>query len=115
MNYLDSPANIYSLHSFLCFVLFCLAYLISKHFRCYWPFVRGIRRSLVKSLHKGPVTQSFDVFFDLRLNKWLRKQPWCWHILSIPLTTGRGTGAETCELDDVFPPDDLCSCPEALC
>ena len=41
--------------------------------------------------------------------------PWRWHILSIPLTTGRGTGAETCELDDVFPPDDLSSCPEALC
>ena len=43
--------------------------------------------------------------------------PWRWHILSIPLTTGRGTGAETCGLDGVFPPDDLCSRPEpeALC
>ena len=41
--------------------------------------------------------------------------PWRWHILFIPLTTGRGTGAETCGLDDVFPPDDLCSRPEALC
>ena len=41
--------------------------------------------------------------------------PWRWHILSIPLTTGRGTSAETCGLDDVFPPDDLCSRPEALC
>ena len=41
--------------------------------------------------------------------------PWRWHILSIPLTTGRGTGAETCGLDDVFPPDDLCSRLEALC
>ena len=40
--------------------------------------------------------------------------PWRWHILSIQLTTGRGTGAETCGLD-VFPPDDLCSRPEALC
>ena len=40
--------------------------------------------------------------------------PWRWHILFIPLTTGRGTGAETCGLDDVFPPDDLCSRPEAL-
>ena len=28
--------------------------------------------------------------------------PWRWHILSIPLTTGRGTSAETCGLDDVF-------------
>ena len=41
--------------------------------------------------------------------------PWRWHILSIPLTTGRGTSAETCGLDDVFPPDDLSSRPEALC
>ena len=39
--------------------------------------------------------------------------PWRWHILSIPLTTGRGTSAETCGLDDVFPPDDLGSRPEA--
>ena len=38
-----------------------------------------------------------------------------WQILSIPLTTGRGTSAETCGLDDVFPPDDLGSRPEALC
>ena len=38
-----------------------------------------------------------------------------WHILSIPLTTGRGISAETCGLDDVFPPDDLGSRPEALC
>ena len=40
--------------------------------------------------------------------------PWHWHIISIPLTIGRGTGAETCGLDDVFPPDDLCSRLEAL-
>ena len=25
-----------------------------------------------------PVTWSFDIFFDLRLNKWLSKQPWGW-------------------------------------
>ena len=25
-----------------------------------------------------PVTRSFDVFFDLRLNKWLSKQSWGW-------------------------------------
>ena len=48
-----------------------------------------------------------------RVGVWLL--PWRWHILSIPLTTGRGTSAETCGLDDVFPPDDLCSRPEALC
>ena len=25
-----------------------------------------------------PVTRSCDVFFDLRVNKWLSKQSWCW-------------------------------------
>ena len=51
--------------------------------------------------------------FNRRVGVW--SLPWRWHILSIPLTTGRGTGAETCGLNDVFPPDDLCSRPEALC
>ena len=34
-----------------------------------------------------PVTRSFDVFFDLRLNKWLNKQSWAWwfEMLSCPL------------------------------
>ena len=34
-----------------------------------------------------PVTRSFDVFFDLRLNKWLSKQSWGWwfETLSRPL------------------------------
>ena len=41
--------------------------------------------------------------------------PWRWHILSISLRTGRGTSAETCGLDDVFPSDNLGSRPEALC
>ena len=41
--------------------------------------------------------------------------PWRWDILSAPFTTGRGTGAESCGLDDVFPPDDLCPHPEAMC
>ena len=46
-----------------------------KHFPRYWPFVRGIHRSPVNSSVTGefpaqrPVTRSFDVFFDLRLNK----------------------------------------------
>ena len=47
-----------------------------KHFPHYWPFVRGIHQSLVDSSSQRPVTRSFDVFFDLCLNKWLgnRKQ-----------------------------------------
>ena len=47
-----------------------------KHLPRYWPFVRGIHRSPVNSPHKGPLTRSFGVFFDLRLNKWLSKQSW---------------------------------------
>ena len=29
---------------------------------------------------QGPVTRSFDVFFDLRLNKRLSKQGWGWWV-----------------------------------
>ena len=44
-----------------------------KHFPRCWPFMRGIHR------WQRPVTRSFDVFFDLRLNKRLSKQSWgCW-------------------------------------
>ena len=41
-----------------------------KHFPRYWAFVRGNHWS------QRPVTRSFDVFFDLRLNKRLSKQSW---------------------------------------
>ena len=58
-------------------------------FPCNWPFVRGIHRSPVDSPHKAPVTQSFDVFFDVCLNQWLNKQwrcqwfgiPWHCHVI----------------------------------
>ena len=43
-----------------------------KHFPRCWPFVRGNHRG------QRPVTRSFDVFFDLRLNKPLSNQLWCW-------------------------------------
>ena len=33
---------------------------------------------------KRPVTRSFDVFFDLRLNKRLRKQSWGWWFETLP-------------------------------
>ena len=49
-----------------------------KRFPRNWPFVRGIHRSPVNSPQKRPVTRSFDVFFDLRLNKRLSIQWWCW-------------------------------------
>ena len=44
-----------------------------KHFPRYWPFVRGIHRSLGWILQR-PVTRIFDVLFDLLLNKRLSKQ-----------------------------------------
>ena len=41
----------------------------------YWPFVREIRRSAVKS----PASDAeLCVFFDLRLNKRFSKQSWGW-------------------------------------
>ena len=54
-----------------------------KHFPRYWPFVRGIHRIPAQR----PVTGSFDVFFDLRLNKRLGKQSrgWWFETLSRPL------------------------------
>ena len=40
--------------------------------------MRGIHRPSVNSPAQRPVTRSFDVFFDLRLNKRLSKQSWGW-------------------------------------
>ena len=48
-----------------------------KHFPPNWPFVRGIHRSRWIPRTKAS-TRSFDIFFDLRLNKRLSKQPWGW-------------------------------------
>ena len=58
-----------------------------KHFPRYWPFVRGIHSSPVNFSTQRPVTRSFDVFFDLRLNIRLSKQSWGWwfQTLSHPL------------------------------
>ena len=51
-----------------------------KQFLRYWPFVRRIHRSPVSGEFPSqrPVTRSFDVFFDLRLNKLSSKQSWGW-------------------------------------
>ena len=46
-----------------------------KHFPRYWPFVQGIHRSSVNL--QRPVTRSFNVFFEPRLNKRLSKS-WGW-------------------------------------
>ena len=47
-----------------------------KHFPRNWPFVRGPGPGEFPT--QRPVTRSFDVFFDQRLNKRLSKQPWGW-------------------------------------
>ena len=44
-----------------------------KHFSCYWPFVR-VTDGFPS---QRPVTRSFDVFFDLRLDKRLNKHSRC--------------------------------------
>ena len=49
-----------------------------RHFPRYWPFVRGIHRSSCWISCTRPVTRSFDVFFDPRLNKQLSKQSHGW-------------------------------------
>ena len=54
-------------------------YIKWKHFSRYWPFVRGIHRSGPGEFPaQRPVTRSFVVLFDLRLNKRLSKQSWGW-------------------------------------
>ena len=47
----------------------------TKHFPRYWPFVREFTGH---RWIERPVTRSFDVFFDLPLNKRLNKQSWGW-------------------------------------
>ena len=47
-----------------------------------------------------PVTQSFDVFFDLRLNKRLSKQSWGWWFETPSLSLWRHSNVQHCA--DVF-------------
>ena len=58
-----------------------------KHFPRYRPFARGIHRVPGEFSAQRPVTRSFDVFLDLRLNIRLSKQSWGWwfETLSRPL------------------------------
>ena len=47
-----------------------------KHLPRYWPFVGSPVAGEFPS--QRSVIRSFDVFFDLYLNKWLSKQSWGW-------------------------------------
>ena len=78
----------------------CLMQNLSRQRHCYWPFAQEKRRWMMTSSNgnifrvtgplcgefagpgdfptQRPVTRSFDVFFDMRLNKRLSKQTWGW-------------------------------------
>ena len=45
-----------------------------------------------------PVTRSFDVFFDLRLNKPLSKQSWGWWFETLSRSLWRHRNGESCEI-----------------
>ena len=49
-----------------------------KHFPRYWPFVRGIHGSPVKSPHKGQWRGALMFSLICALNKHLSKQSWGW-------------------------------------
>ena len=58
-----------------------------KHFPRYWPFCGGNSPVAGEFPAQRPVTRSFDVFFDLCLNKRLNKQSggWWFETPSLPL------------------------------
>ena len=57
-----------------------------------------------------PVTRSFDVFFDLRLNKRLSKQPWGWWFETLSLSLWRQCNDQvlTWTHDDQFYGAEMC-------
>ena len=65
-----------------------------KLFPRYWPFVQGIQRSPVNSPQRKPVTQSFDVSFDLCLNQQLSKQSWGWWFEMLSRSLWRDSNVE---------------------
>ena len=56
-----------------------------KHFLRYWPFVQVPSEFPAQR----PVTRSFDVFFDLRLNEWFSKQSRGWWFEMLPRSLWR--------------------------
>ena len=73
---------------FRCETVFCLSWwsilifhddvIKWKHFPRYWPFIAGNSPVTGEFPSQRPVTRSFDVLFDARLNKLLSKQSWGW-------------------------------------
>ena len=60
-----------------------------KHFPRFLPMVKGIHRSPVECPPQRPMTRSFDVFFDLCLNKRLSKQSKRWWFETPPRSVWR--------------------------
>ena len=73
-------------HNMLCVMIYCS--ILSTHDDVIkWKLFRITGLLCMEFPAQRPVTRSFDVFFDLRLNKWLSKQSWGWwfETLSCPL------------------------------
>ena len=74
-----------------------------KHFPRYWSLVREVPGEFPT---KKPVTRNYDVFFDLRMNKWLNKQQswgWWFDTLSFPYVVTVMTlrpGQNGCQFSD---------------
>ena len=109
--------SIYLLFIYLSVIYLFICYCCKKHYSNDHTIKEfGIIDSKNSSTAYVILYELVDTWFldsNRRVGVW--SLPWRWHILSIPLTTGRRTSAKTCGLDDVFLPDDLCSRPEALC
>ena len=60
-----------------------------NHFLRSWPFVRENSPVIGEFPSQRPVTRSFDVFFDLRVNKRLSKQSWGWWFETPPCSLWR--------------------------
>ena len=62
-----------------------------------------------------PMTRSFDIFFDLRLNNWLSKQSWGWwsETLSHPLWRHRNEWSSLYR-DNPMLSDNICPRPKFL-
>ena len=64
-----------------------------NHFPRYWPFVENSPVAGELPAQR-PVTRSFDIFFDLRLNKRLSKQSWGWWFETLSLPVWRHSNAK---------------------
>ena len=64
-----------------------------KHFPRYWPFVQGIHRSPVNSLHKGQWRGALMLSLICVLNKQLSKQSWRWWFEMTPRSLWRHCNA----------------------